>query len=336
MNDRQLGDVGGGGLNSWVFHKIISLENLLLAWREFRRGKRQKKDVAQFEFNLEDNLFSLHQSLKQKLYEHGKYTSFYVRDPKLRLISKATVRDRVLHQEFFRIFYRIFDPSFIHDSYSCRKKKGTHKGVLRLGQFTKKVTGNHCQTAYALKCDVRKFFDSVDQATLFRIIERKVKDPDTLWLIGKIIGSFSAQPGRGLPLGNVTSQLFANIYLNELDQFTKHKLKQKYYLRYCDDFIVLSRIQNDLILLLPQISNFLLEHLGLILHPGKVIFRKASRGIDFLGYVILPHYLILRTKTKRRLLRKIKRRQVDDRNWSSYLGILGHCRGHKIFERMIA
>ncbi|KKP98187.1 MAG: RNA-directed DNA polymerase (Reverse transcriptase) [Candidatus Moranbacteria bacterium GW2011_GWE1_36_7] len=155
--------LGGGGLNCEVFHddlfeKIISLENLFFAWREFCRSKGTKQDVQEFEFNLEDNLFALHEELKNKSYQHDQYTAFNVCDPKLRLIHKATVRDRVLHHAIFRILYPIFDKSFVFDSYSCRLEKGTHRAVNRLEEFLQKASSNNHKNIFALKCDVRKFF----------------------------------------------------------------------------------------------------------------------------------------------------------------------------------
>jgi hypothetical protein len=170
-----------------------------------------------------------------------------------------------------------------------------------------------------------------------KLIKRKIIDNNALWLIEKIIKSFPA----GIPLGNVTSQLFANIYLNELDQFIKHKLKAKYYLRYCDDFIILEENEKHLNGLVDPVSRFLKDNLKLSLHPGKIIIRKFRQGIDFLGYVSLPHHKVLRTKTRRRMLKKIKNKQDDMRNGNisscsfnqslqSYLGILKHCKGYKI------
>lgn len=305
------------------------------------RGKRKKADVAAFEFNLEDNLFALHRFLKTNAWKHEPYVSFYVRDPKLRHIHKATVRDRVLYQAVFRVLYRIFDPLFIHDSYSCRHKKGTHRGVLRLRDFTRTASKNYCDTVYVLKCDVRKFFDSIDHEILFQLISRKIKDDDVLRLVRMIIASFEISAGKGLPLGNVTSQLFANIYLNELDQFMKHELKAHYYIRYCDDFVVVDTNKDRLERLIPKIRAFLECRLKLELHPNKVSMRKLSHGIDFLGYVVLPHYRVLRTKTKRRILKKIKelRREFDNRSidkerflrsLQSYAGMLTHCRGLRI------
>ena len=340
-------DLLGGGVKSHnIFEKIISPENLFLAWKEFKKGKSKKPDVQEFEFNLEDNIFQLHEDLKGKSYEHALYASFYVTDPKLRHIHKACVLDRVLHHAIFRILYPIFDRNFIYDSYSCRLGKGTHRAVDRLDKFLRKLSRNNHKITYALKCDVRKFFDSIDKTTLTRIITDKIKDDDFLWLISKILNSFSKTPGKGLPLGNVTSQLFANAYLNELDQYVKHYLKVKCYLRYCDDFIVLDHDPQYLLELGYKINEFLEEHLALSLHPNKVILKKYRQGIDFLGYIVLPYHRVIRTKTRNRAINKItsKREESDDnlisqeslrQSLNSYLGILKHCNGYGLENEII-
>jgi RNA-directed DNA polymerase len=313
------------------------LENLFLAWKEFSKGKRKKKDVQEFEFDLEDNSFSLHEELKRKTYQHSNYTAFNVCDPKLRRIHKAIVRDRVLHHAIFRILYPIFDKGFIFDSYSCRTNKGTRKAVDRLETFLRKASKNNHKNIFALKCDIRKFFDSIDQEILLEIIKRKIFDRETIWLLEIIVKSFP----KGLPLGNVTSQIFANIYLNELDQFMKHDLRERYYLRYCDDFIILSENKNHLKNMIVIIDEFLQTKLRLSLHPNKIIIRKHRQGIDFLGYVVLPNHRVLRTKTKRRIIKKIRKKNMDlkchsiseesfNQSLQSYLGVLRHCRGYKI------
>lgn len=297
----------------------------------------------QFKFNLEDNLFELHRELKNKAYQHSHYTAFNVCDPKLRRIHKACVRDRVLHHAVFRVLYPIFDKSFVFDSYSCRAEKGTHRAVLRLEEFCRKASKNNYRNIWALKCDIRKFFDSIDQETLLGLIKKKVDDKEAIWLVEKILKSFSF----GLPLGNVTSQLFANIYLNELDQFMKHKLKAKYYLRYCDDFIILSEDNRCLEKIIPEISDFLERELKLTLHPDKIIIRKRRQGIDFLGYVVLSNYRAIRTKTKKRMMKKIwlKNKMVREgliakesfgQSLQSHLGVLKHCKGYKIKKKIYA
>ena len=314
-----------------------------MAWHEFKRGKTNKLDVQQFEFNLEDNLFTLHQELESKNYQHSQYTAFNVCDPKLRRIHKASVKDRVLHHAIFRILYPLIDKSFVFDSYSCRVEKGTHRAVDRLESFAGKLSQNNSRNIFALKCDVRKFFDSVDQEILLKLIKNKIQDAETIWLIDKIITSFP----KGLPLGNVTSQLFANIYLNELDQFVKHNLREKYYLRYCDDFVILSENKEHLIDLIFIVDTFLKNRLKLNLHPNKVTIRKYRQGLDFLGYVMLPHYRVLRTKTRRRIIKKTKDKyqawknniiseESFNQSLQSYLGILRHCEGHKIENELRA
>jgi retron-type reverse transcriptase len=247
-----------------------------------------------------------------------------VQDPKLRFINKASVRDRVVHQALFRIVYHIYDRSFIFDSYSCRLNKGTHCGVRRLETYARKITHSYDRPVYVLKCDVRKFFDSIYQKILFRLLCKYINDDRVLRLLKIIINSFG-EDGRGIPLGNVTSQLFANVYLNELDQYIKHSLKQKYYLRYCDDFIILNTSRNSLENLVLPISDFLQNELRLALHPRKVSIRKFSTGIDFLGYVVRPHNIVLRTRTKRRIMQRITHANKD-----SYFGILKHCNGYRI------
>jgi retron-type reverse transcriptase len=174
-----------------LFLKIISLENLFWSWKEFRKGKRHKIDVQEFERNLEDNLFGLHLELKSKTYRHSDYTSFYITDPKSRHIHKACVKDRIVHHAIYRVLYPIFDPGFVDGSYSCRNKKGTHKAVKRLEEFTRIVSKNYTKPCWVLKCDVKKFFASVNHRALFDIVARKVPDPDTQWLLKVIIGSFN-------------------------------------------------------------------------------------------------------------------------------------------------
>lgn len=318
--------VGGGGLKSQdLFCKIISLNNLVLAWKEFRKGKGKKVDVRKFENNLNNNILNLHKELINRVYGHSDYFSFYVKDPKLRHIHKACVKDRVLHHAVFRILYPIFDRRFLFDSYSCRLGKGTHRAVNRLNDFARKVSKNNTKTCFILKLDIKKFFDSINQDILLNLIKHKINDENAIWLIEKIIKSFP----RGLPLGNITSQLFANIYLNELDKFTKHNLKIKYYIRYCDDFLILSDDRLYLDDLTQKIDNFLNNNLKLSLHPGKIMIKKYNQGIDFLGYVSFPNHRILRVKTKKRMFKKIK-----PKNLQSYLGILKHCNGYKIKNKI--
>lgn len=338
MHQRHIHNVGGG--IPGLFHTITSIPNLFLAWKEFKRGKRRKRDVQEFEFGLEDNLFLLHELLVSKRYTPGPYGAFLVRDPKLRHIHKASVHDRVVHQALFRIINPIFDKYFIFDSFSSRLGKGTHKGIERLNNGARKITGNWKKSAYYLKSDIRKYFDSIDHGILKSLIQKRIHCSDTMWLVEKIIDSYKKEEKCGIPLGNVTSQLFGNVYLNELDQFVKNKLKIKHYFRYCDDIIILCDSKEVCFSIKEKIENFLCEELRLDFHPRKIIVKKIRQGIDFLGYVTLPYYRKLRTKTKKRILKKIEERYFDMKNRiiteesfqqsiQSYFGILKHCKGHK-------
>lgn len=335
----------GGGKHTCSFCDVICVENLLLAWEEFRKGKRSKADTARFELSLEDNLFDLHQRLVSMVWKPDPYQMFFVNDPKLRKIHKATVRDRVLYQAVYRVLYQVFDQTFIFHSYASRDYKGTHAGVASFEKYVRQISKNYTDVGYVVKCDIRKFFDSIDHAILLDLIKQKVKDSKLILLIENIIYSFSTVLGKGLPLGNVTSQLFANIYMNQLDQYLKRELKAKCYVRYCDDFVIVSGSRRYLDYCVRKIGRFCLKELKLDLHPRKIIFRKIHQGIDFLGYVALPHRRVLRTKTKRRILGKIgKLKLLNDaglvqekfieQSVQSYLGILSHCRSEKVREQI--
>src|SRR5258706_5109559 len=252
-----------------AYDSIISVENLLIAWKEFKNGKRNKEDVALFERNLMDNIFILHHDLVNKTYQHAGYHAFKISDPKPRDIHKTSVRDRLLHHAIYRQIYWFFDRKFIHDSYSCRKNKGTYAAVGQFKNYARKVNKNNTKQCFVLKCDIKKFFASVDLDILKGILRAYISDTETILLLENIIQSFP----KGLPLGNLTSQLLVNVYMNEFDQFIKHKLKVKYYIRYADDFVVLSGDKKYLEDLLPKIRDFLSKELKLDLHPGKVFIK---------------------------------------------------------------
>lgn len=332
---------------SETFENIISIENLLEAWQEFERGKRNRKDVQEFSLRLMDNIFFLHNDLLNHTYRHGGYQAFKINDPKPRDIHKASVRDRLLHHAIYRILYPFFEKTFIADSYSCRIGKGTHKAINRFCAFAWKVSQNNTRTCWILKCDIKKFFANIDHGVLLGILREYILDENIIWLLENVIKSFSSKNSKnvGLPLGNLTSQLFVNICLNEFDQFVKHKMKEKYYIRYCDDFVIFSEDKKWLENVIFPIKIFLREKLKLELHPDKIHLKTLTSGMDFLGMVNFADYRILRTKTKKRILRKIKEKNfllrekfISEESFSqtlqSYLGILSHCRGHKIKRRI--
>ena len=302
-----------------TYNHIISLENLYQAWREFVRGKKYKKDVAEFALNLSTNIYNLHHDLKTKTYLHSGYHPFTISDPKPRNIHKASVRDRLLHHALYRSLYWHFNQKFIYDSYSCRLGKGTHKAMQRFTKFGRKASFNHAKTLWVLKCDVKKFFANIDQDILLQILTKHLTDPDTLNLLKTVIKSFP----NGLPIGNLTSQLLVNIYMNEFDQFMKHTLKVKYYIRYADDFVIMSQDKLYLEKLLLEIQSFLYTKLKLTLHPDKIFLKTLASGVDFLGWVHFPDHRVLRTTTKRRMFSKLRDNPKDE-TIKSYLGLLQH------------
>src|SRR3989338_5731240 len=172
------------------FEEIIGVENLLEAWQEFVRGKSAKRDVQEFSLRLMNNIFSLHQDLANHTYKHGTYQAFKINDPKPRDIHKASVRDRLLHHAIYRILYPCFDRQFIHDSYSCRDQKGTHRAIRRLRHFSHKISKNNTQTVWVLKCDIRKFFANIDHKILKDILREHIHDSNVLYLLRQIIDSF--------------------------------------------------------------------------------------------------------------------------------------------------
>lgn len=313
-----------------TFEDIVSVENLLEGWREFANGKRSKYDVQLFSLRLMDNVFSLHLDLSRHTYRHGGYQAFNICDPKPRNIHKASVSDRLLHHALYRVLYPFFDRVFIADSFSCRRGKGTHRALNRFRNFTYKVSKNNTRTCWVLKCDVRKFFASIDHWALMDILPKYIPDMRIIWLLREVIQSFSlGREGVGLPLGNLTSQLLVNVYMNEFDQFVKHKLKAKYYIRYADDFLILSENRAWLEIQVPRIAEFLRNRLRLELHPRKVFLKTLASGVDFLGWAHFPDHRVLRTATKRRMMKRI---HISPRaaTVASYFGLLRHGNTHKL------
>lgn len=287
------------------------------------RGKRKKKDVQEFQYRLMDNVLALHAELANGKYKHGSYQHFRISDPKPRDIHKASVRDRLVHHALHRKLYPFFDKTFISDSYSCRKGKGTHRAMNRFREYAYKVSKNNTRTCWVLKCDIRKFFASVDHRILFDILSRTISDERITALLTEVIGSFQTHEAtpRGLPLGNLTSQLLVNVYMNEFDQFAKYKLKARYYVRYADDFVVLSHNKGELERTVSYMGLFLRERLALELHPDKVFIKTLASGVDFLGWVHFLDHRVLRTSTKQRMLKRVEGTDNED-VVNSYRGLL--------------
>ena len=286
------------------FDAKLTYEKLMEAHLKSRKGKGYRKEIILFNLKQEEYILWLYEALKTKQYKHGGYTQFYVTEPKLRKIEKSRYIDRIVHRWLVDNFLEpIFVPQFISHSYACLKKKGMHRACLYVQDTMK-----HCKRIwgeyYILKMDVAKYFDNINKKILVNILKRKIKDEKILWLIQEIL---YAQPReKGLEIGNYTSQMFANIYLNEVDQYIKHNLKIKYYCRYLDDSIVIVQTKKEAKEALTKIKEFLTEKLQLELNKKTQIF-KGKQGINFCGYKINEYRLKIRDKGKRKLKQKVKK-----------------------------
>ncbi|MBI3255494.1 MAG: group II intron reverse transcriptase domain-containing protein [Candidatus Andersenbacteria bacterium] len=314
-----------------AFREIIAWKNLLKSWQEFQRGKRHKEDVAMFASDLIHNLSELQRDLESGLYRHGGYHHFEVADPKPRHIHKASVRDRVVHHALYAALYPYFDQRFIHDSYSCRRFKGTHRAIRQFARYGREAGRNNSRETWVLKGDIRKCFASIDHAILLTLLAKHVADNQLLTLLAEVIGSFPVKGnGKGIPLGNLTSQLFVNIYLNEFDQYVKRVLKVERYIRYADDFVVLSPdkgyVQNQLVLL----QEFLGKSLRLECHPDKIFIQPLAQSIDFLGWVHFPDHRVLRKVTRRKMMARLGKDGLTDAVVASYKGLLQHGNAHRL------
>lgn len=287
-----------------LYREIYSLKNLILAWKKARKGKTKKDYVINFEENLCSNLKILHDELKSEEYFPKPLKHFILRDPKTRKISKSHFRDRIVHHALCSIIEPIFDKTFIHDSCANRKGKGTSLALKRFEEFQRKVTHNFSKEAYCLRADVKHYFRKIDREILLQIIRRQISCRKTINLIKKILDNF--EKGKGMPLGNLTSQFFANVYLNELDQFVKHKLKVKYYIRYVDDFVLLHSSKEQLESWKKEIEIFLKENLELELHPDKSKIISLSRGIDFVGFKIFYNFKIVKKRNRKNFIKRLK------------------------------
>jgi retron-type reverse transcriptase len=297
-----------------LYERVIAFENLLRGAYRARRGKRLRPDVAAFHFDLEAHLLGLRDDLAAKSYQPGAYRAFYIHDPKKRLISAAPYRDRVVHHALCAVIEPVFERGFIYDSYANRLGKGTHAALDRSTEFARRYP-------YALKCDIEKYFPTIDHAILLERIARKIKCRDTLWLIKTIVANSNPQeetiryfPGddlftpherrRGIPIGNLTSQFFANIYLDGLDHFVQERLRPGGYLRFADDFVLFGAGRAELRAMLGPLREHL-DGLRVRLHPTKCHILPVRCGIPFLGWQVFPDHRRLRRRTGVRFQRKL-------------------------------
>lgn len=362
--ERNLSDTAPGMVTlDDVYDRICEYEELYQSHLEARKGKRYRDDVLVFTDKLEENLIELQNELIWQSYSVGAYRPFYVREPKLRLVMALQYRDRVVQWDIYKQLYPFYDKTFIEDSYACRRNKGAHKAADRLQYWLRQVSRKPGEWYY-LKLDISKYFYRVDHLVLLDILSRRIKDPRLIQLLSKIINSEDMRFGLpagvgpdecpeeqwlgdvGMPIGNLTSQLFANIYLNELDQLCKHELRIHYYIRYMDDIIILSDDKRELAEIKKIIEEFLKDFLHLDLNK-KTAIRPIWNGIDFVGFRIWATHRKLKKQTARRMIRNVKRlcesvaagntsKGELDRVAASYNGVLQHCNSYGLRNKLNA
>ena len=327
-----------------LWHQIIEFSNLLEAAKKAQQGKRFRENVLKFNYNLENELWKLKTELESRTYQPGSYKTFEILEPKRRMISAAPYRDRVVHHALCNIIVPIFDSTFIADSYANRVGFGTHRALRRFTQFAR-------SSRYVLQCDIKKYFPSIDHEILKALLRRKLKCPDTLWRIDKIIDNSNAQEPviehfpdddlltpvqrrKGLPIGNLTSQFLANNYLNGFDHYIKEQLKVRKYIRYVDDFALFSDDREFLADARISVEEYL-ANLRLKIHPIKSQLFETKQGANFLGFRVLPDRIRVRTENLRRARRRWRRMQVEyeqgkmdlsqmRQSWQSWVAHLNH------------
>lgn len=342
-----------------LFEQITDYENLYIAYLNASKNKRFRNEVLEFSNNLEENLIEIQNELLYKTYKVGRYREFYVHEPKKRLIMALPFKDRVVQWAIYQVINPLFNKQFIHDSYACRKDKGVQKAADRLQYWSRKLVRG-CKKPYYLKLDISKYFYRIDHDVLMKILGRKIKDKDLMWLLDLIINSDDKKfgvplgdhgfeedriEGIGMPIGNLTSQLFANLYLNELDQYAKHEMHLHYYIKYMDDVIILHQDKRELRTILEEIDIFLKQELKLQLN-NKTAIRPIKTGVEFVGYRIWPTHRKLRKSTVKKmksrfkyLKKAFKRGEIDAEQirptLMSYLGMMKHANCYRLKKKLI-
>lgn len=340
-----------------VFEQVVDYDNLYRAYLNARLCKRYRYEVLNFSAHLEDNLVKLQKELIDRTYTLGKYREFYIYEPKKRLVMAQPFKDRVVQWAIYQVLNPVFAQGYITDSYACIKERGTHKAVKRLHYWLRQV-GKKPEKYYFLKLDISKYFYRIDHDVLMGILKRKIHDDDMIFLLDKIVNSsetnFGLPPGKspgevkrsdrvsekGMPVGNLSSQMFANLYLNELDQYCKRTLGIHFYVRYMDDVIILHQDKDQLHEWKRIIDTFLKEKLQLDLNE-KTCIRPITLGVEFCGYKIWNTHIKLRKSTALKMKRNLKKLQKEyaagevtveeaKQTISSYLGILKHCDSYSL------
>lgn len=287
-----------------LYEKIVSFENIMRGAKKAMKGKRHKRAAATFSFRLENDVLRIHHDLVNQAYKPGPYDIFEIREPKVRKICSSVFRDRVVHHAICNVIEPIFERRLIDDTYACRKDLGVHAALERAQWFTQKYS-------HYLKCDIRKYFESVDHAVLKDLLRRVFKDPKLIQLLDQIINHTTpdSAPGKGIPIGNLTSQHFANLYLGELDHYAKEVLRVKGYLRYMDDFICFGDSKEELHEILLAIRRFVGDELKLALKEKVVRVAPVREGVPFLGFRIFPNMTRLQRTNLVRFRRRFKKKQ---------------------------
>lgn len=317
-------------------HSLI--EDLFQAYYDARKNKRNSRSALAFELEYEKNLLQLYDEISSRSYQPSAYSAFIVEKPVKREIFASEFRDRVVHHLIFNYLNPIFDPTFINDSYSCRAGRGTSYGIVRVNHFIRSCSDNYKKDAYILKLDIKGYFMSIDRTILFKLIKQRITEKQhtlhceldlIVFLVKRVIfydptkrcvlkstreswlglpkskSLFYARANKGLPIGNLTSQLFANIYLDGLDQFIKRQLQFRYYGRYVDDMVIVHSDKQRLLVAVKEISEYLYENLSLTLHPKKVYLQHTDRGVNFLGVYLKPYRVLVGKRVKRKVKREV-------------------------------
>ncbi len=288
-----------------LYSEVASFQNLLISFKKAFKGKRNNPDASSFYLNLEKNLFKLRHELLNKSYKPGRYRYFKIRDPKERSISAAPFRDRVVHHALVNVIEPIFENVFVQNSFACRKGKGTHRAVLLAQKYIK-------VNRFYLKMDIEKYFENINHKKLLEIISEEIKNQDVLWLIKTILKTSeqsSGITGKGIPIGNLTSQFFANVYLNKMDHYVLEELSLRYYIRYMDDFVIFADDIERLKEVRDNLKRYVKQELLLHMKDRAVYIQKRGNGVGFLGYRVFPRLIRIKNRNIRRLKRKISFRE---------------------------
>jgi retron-type reverse transcriptase len=333
-----------------LWEKIVDFENLYRAYRQARKGKRYFFESLDFVKDLEVNLITLQNKLIWNMYAPSSFRQYYVFEPKKRLISAPNFVDRVVHHAINRVIENLFVNKYVKETFACIIGRGTHEAVRHVAKVCR-IAKRRWGVYYALKCDIHDYFASVNHNILKQIIRKTIRDKRVLNLLDIIIDSYETdgRPGRGMPIGSLTSQLFANVIFNPFDHFIKEDQKIKYYVRYMDDFVIIHHDKKYLQELKTKIEKFILGKFDLSMNPKTGIFHERQ-GVDFCGYRIWPTHILPRKSTIKRAKRRLRKMAVMYRtnpgilqhahdSIQSFLGYIKHCSGWRsaksILERIV-